>query len=132
MANNKRKDLGIGSFINEVKADQTTTQRMSVDETEQIPTKQPAAVAPQPTYGIPGRPAKKQSLLSKKLAKRVYIDEETDLQLRLIKTFQNYDYKEIIFTAVHDFMERHYRDMRLDEQGAKKVERIIKEYKTRL
>lgn len=140
MATNKRKDLGIGTFLDEVKADQTTTQRKSATETEPEPTvQQPEA----PYYGMNGgnprgvpypsvgRPAKKQSLLSKKLAKLVYIDDETELQLRLIKTFQNYDYKEVIFTAIHEFMERHYRDMRLDESGAKKVDHVIKEYKTR-
>ena len=57
--------------------------------------------------------------------------QASELQLRLIKTFQNYDYKEVIFTAIHEFMERHYRDMRLDESGAKKVDHVIKEYKTR-
>lgn len=140
MANNKRKDLGIGTFLDEVKADQTSTQRISAPETEPEPAVQQAEA---PYYGnmgnrpqgMPypsvGRPAKKQSLLSKKLAKLVYIDDETELQLRLIKTFQNYDYKEVIFTAIHEFMEHHYRDMRLDESGAKKVDKIIKEYKTR-
>ena len=140
MATNKRKDLGIGTFLDEVKADQTTTQRKSAPETEPEPTVQQPEV---PYYGMNGgnprgvpypsvgRPAKKQSLLSKKLAKLVYIDDETELQLRLIKTFQNYDYKEVIFTAIHEFMEHHYRDMRLDESGAKKVDHVIKEYKTR-
>ncbi len=140
MATNKRKDLGIGTFLDEVKADQTTTQRTSAPDLEpEAAPQQPAApyydVAPTQTRNVPypsvGRPAKKQSLLSKKLAKLVYIDDETELQLRLIKTFQNYDYKEVIFTAIHEFMEHHYRDMRLDESGAKKVDKIIKEYKTR-
>ena len=130
MANNKRKDLNIGSFIDEVKADQTTSQRKSapVEEPEVAPQTAPATA---PSYPTVGRPAKKQSLLSKKLAKLVYIDDETELQLKLIKTFQNYDYKEVIFTAIHEFMEHHYRDMRLDESGVKKVDKIIREYKTR-
>ncbi|MBR0046241.1 MAG: hypothetical protein IJP75_05065 [Bacteroidaceae bacterium] len=130
MANNKRKDLNIGSFIDEVKADQTTSQRKSapVEEPEVVPQAAPATA---PSYPTVGRPAKKQSLLSKKLAKLVYIDDETELQLKLIKTFQNYDYKEVIFTAIHEFMEHHYRDMRLDESGVKKVDKIIREYKTR-
>lgn len=130
MANNKRKDLNIGSFIDEVKADQTTSQRKSapVEEPDVVPQAAPAAA---PSYPTVGRPAKKQSLLSKKLAKLVYIDDETELQLKLIKTFQNYDYKEVIFTAIHEFMEHHYRDMRLDESGEKKVDKIIREYKTR-
>lgn len=130
MANNKRKDLNIGSFIDEVKADQTTTQRKSspIVEPEVALQTAPATATPYPSVG---RPAKKQSLLSKKLAKLVYIDDETELQLKLIKTFQNYDYKEVIFTAIHEFMEHHYRDMRLDESGVKKVDKIIREYKTR-
>ena len=138
MANNKRKDLGVGSFISQVKADQTTTQRKAVPAD---PSGAPAAAQQQPYYdtvqpmqGMPpavGRPAKRQSLLSKKLSKLVYLDEETELQLRLVKTFQNYDYKEVIFTAVHEFLDRHYRDMRLDEEGVAKVEAIIREYKTR-
>ena len=130
MAHNKRKDLNIGSFIDEVKADQTTSQRKSapVEEPEVVPQTAPVAAPPYPSVG---RPAKKQSLLSKKLAKLVYIDDETELQLKLIKTFQNYDYKEVIFTAIHEFMEHHYRDMRLDESGVKKVDKIIREYKTR-
>lgn len=129
MANNKRKDLGIGSFLDEVKADSTGSQRMVSTEQEPQPQQ---VVQQQMVYAQPvGRPARKQSLLSKKLAKLVYIDDETELQLRLIKTFQNYDYKEVIFTAIHEFMERHYKDMRLDESGAKKVDKIIKEYKTR-
>lgn len=129
MANNKRKDLGIGSFIEEVKADSTSSQRKPSQAAESIQNdeQEQAAAAFQPV----GRPARKQTLLSKKLAKLVYIDDETELQLRLIKTFQNFDYKEVIFTAIHEFMEHHYRDMRLDESGAKKVEKIIKEYKTR-
>lgn len=139
MANNKRKDLNIGSFLDEVKADSTGSQRLSSTATDSepqtpLPTVQRGATelpAQGITYPTVGRPAKKQSLLSKKLAKLVYIDEETELQLKLIKTFQNYDYKEVIFTAVHEFMERHYRDMRLDEAGVKKVENIIREYKTR-
>lgn len=129
MANNKRKDLGIGSFIEEVKADSTSSQRKPSPAADTMLTaaqEQQAA-----TYQPVGRPARKQTLLSKKLAKLVYIDDETELQLRLIKTFQNFDYKEVIFTAIHEFMEHHYRDMRLDESGAKKVEKIIKEYKTR-
>ena len=130
MANNKRKDLGIGSFLDEVKADSTGSQRKPspAAEPEPQPAEQTMAAAAYPQVG---RPARKQTLLSKKLAKLVYIDDETELQLRLIKTFQNFDYKEVIFTAIHEFMERHYRDMRLDESGAKKVEKIIKEYKTR-
>ena len=136
MATNKRKDLGIGNFLDEVKADQTSTQRISAPETEpEAVVQQPETPYYGPMQGHPypsvGRPAKKQSLLSKKLAKLVYIDDETELQLRLIKTFQNYDYKEVIFTAIHEFMEHHYRDMRLDESGAKKVDKMIKEYKTR-
>ncbi len=130
MANNKRKDLGIGSFINEVKADTTSTQRIPAVEPAEEPVVQ-QVVQQQVVYQPVGRPARKQSLLSKKLAKLVYIDDETELQLRLIKTFQNYDYKEVIFSALHEFMERHYQDMRLDESGARKVEKIIKEYKTR-
>ena len=139
MANNKRKDLNIGSFLNEVKADSTGSQRLASPTTDPEP-QSPSAPMQRGTTEMPmqgiayptvGRPAKRQSLLSKKLAKLVYIDEETELQLKLIKTFQNYDYKEVIFTAVHEFMERHYHDMRLDEPGVKKVERIIKEYKTR-
>ncbi|MBR1668917.1 MAG: hypothetical protein IJ693_11665 [Bacteroidaceae bacterium] len=130
MANNKRKDLGIGTFIDEVKADSTGTQRISAPETQpEAYVQQP--VQPQMTYQPVGRPARKQSLLSKKLAKLVYIDDETEMQLKLIKTFQNFDYKEVIFTAIHEFMEHHYKDMRLDESGAKKVEKIIREYKTR-
>lgn len=139
MAVNKRKELGIGNFLEEVKADQTTPSRLSAPnpESEASAQQEEAYYAPATTQprGVPypsvGRPAKKQSLLSKKLAKLVYIDDETELQLRLIKTFQNYDYKEVIFTAIHEFMEHHYRDMRLDESGAKKVDKIIKEYKTR-
>ena len=34
MATNKRKDLGIGTFLDEVKADQTTTQRTSAPDPE--------------------------------------------------------------------------------------------------
>ena len=140
MAINKRKDLGIGTFLDEVKAEQATTPRTSAPEPEpkaavqqsETPYYGHAAVPPRDVpYPSVGRPAKKQSLLSKKLAKLVYIDDETELQLRLIKTFQNYDYKEVIFTAIHEFMEHHYRDMRLDESGAKKVDKMIKEYKTR-
>lgn len=140
MAINKRKDLGIGSFLDEVKADQTATPRISAPEQEpedsvlqpETPYYGPTTAQPRGVpYSSVGRPAKKQSLLSKKQAKLVYIDDETELQLRLIKTFQNYDYKEVIFTAIHEFMEHHYRDMRLDESGAKKVDKIIKEYKTR-
>jgi hypothetical protein len=140
MAINKRKDLGIGNFLDEVKADQTTTPRISAPDQEpeasvqlpETPYYGPATTQPQGMpYPSVGRPAKKQSLLRKKQAKLVYIDDETELQLRLIKTFQNYDYKEVIFTAIHEFMEHHYRDMRLDESGAKKVDKIIKEYKTR-
>lgn len=151
MANNKRKDLNIGSFIEDVKADQTTTERKPAAPVAETPAPAPAVsrafssspaepypapAAPAPTpvvapYPSVGRPAKKQSLLSKKLAKLVYIDEDTELQLKLIKTFQNYDYKEVIFTAIHEFMERHYSDMRLDESGVKKVDKIIREYKTR-
>lgn len=130
MANNKRKDLGIGNFIEEVKADSTSSQRKpspAADTVLPAEQQEPLTAAYQPV----GRPARKQTLLSKKLAKLVYIDDETELQLRLIKTFQNFDYKEVIFTAIHEFMEHHYRDMRLDESGAKKVEKIIKEYKTR-
>ena len=131
MANNKKKDLGIGNFLDEVKADNTGSQRKSVLDAE--PTTMVQQVQPQIIYqqAPVGRPARKQSLLSKKQAKLVYIDDETELQLRLIKTFQNFDYKEVIFTAIHEFMEQHYRDMRLDESGAKKVENIIREYKTR-
>lgn len=129
MANNKKKDLGIGNFLDEVKADSTGSQRIS-------PTTREPEVQEQPTYQqvmYPpvGRPARTQSLLSKKLAKLVYIDSETELQLKLIKSFQNYDYKEVIFTAIHEFMENHYKDMRLDDSGTKKVEKIIREYKTR-
>ena len=129
MPNNKKKDLGIGSFLDEVKADSTGSQRRSMPEQEPEAYEQPVR-QPQ-MYQPVGRPARTQSLLSKKQAKLVYIDDETELQLRLIKTFQNYDYKEVIFTASHEFMERHYRDMRLDESGAKKVDKIIREYKTR-
>lgn len=129
MPNNKKKDLGIGSFLDEVKADSTGSQRRSLPEKETEVYEQPMR-QPQ-MYQPVGRPARTQSLLSKKQAKLVYIDDETELQLRLIKTFQNYDYKEVIFTAIHEFMERHYRDMRLDESGAKKVDKIIREYKTR-
>lgn len=127
MANNKKKPLGIGDFLDEVKADNTTSARKPSIESEPAPAPQPAQ--PQPPVG---RPPRVNTLLSKKLAKLVYIDDETELQLRLIKTFQNFDYKEVIFTAIHEFMERHYRDMRLDESGAKKVEKIIREYKTRV
>jgi len=130
MANNKRKNLGIGDFLDEVKADSTGSQRKMSTEVDEQEAQQPAPQ--QVTYKPVGRPGRTQSLLSKKLAKLVYIDDETEMQLKLIKTFQNYDYKEVIFTAIHEFMERHYKDMRLDEQGAKKVERIIKEYKTRI
>ncbi|MDO5483241.1 MAG: hypothetical protein Q4F47_09440 [Bacteroidaceae bacterium] len=129
MANNKRKDLGIGNFIEEVKADSTSSQRKPSPAAESIQNDEQEQAAA--TFQPVGRPARKQTLLSKKLAKLVYIDDETELQLRLIKTFQNFDYKEVIFTAIHEFMEHHYRDMRLDESGAKKVEKIIKEYKTR-
>lgn len=129
MANNKRKDLGIGNFLDEVKADSTGSQRKPSPAAEP---EQPIEQTPAPVpFQQVGRPARKQTLLSKKLAKLVYIDDDTELQLRLIKTFQNFDYKEVIFTAIHEFMEHHYRDMRLDESGAKKVEKIIREYKTR-
>lgn len=132
MANNKKKELSIGSFLEEVKADNTGSQRRSATELEPE-TIVPQTVQPQIIYqqAPVGRPARKQTLLSKKLAKLVYIDDETELQLRLIKSFQNYDYKEVIFTAIHEFMEHHYRDMKLDESGAKKVDKVIKEYKTR-
>jgi hypothetical protein len=149
MANNKRKDLGIGSFIESVKDDQPaatprktttaaapTTPRAPQTVTRPTPAATPTVTANQQTdgataYRTPGRPGRTQSLLSKKLAKLVYIDEETELQLKLIKTFQNYDYKEVIFTAIHEFMENHYKDMRLDDSGTQKVEKIIREYKTR-
>ena len=128
MANNKKKSLDVGNFIDEVKADTTSSQRLSTFEQEEE-----EYVAPAPEPKPVGRPPRKKSMLSKQQAKLVYIDDETELQLRLIKTFQNYDYKEVIFTAVHEFLENHYKaqDMRLDESGAKKVEKIIKEYKTR-
>lgn len=167
MANNKRKDLNIGTFINEVKADQTTTERKKTAPVAETPapavqsttdssstqspipsstssvqaaapsqSASPVSSAPTPTpadapYPTVGRPARRQSLLSKKLAKLVYIDEDTELQLKLIKTFQNYDYKEVIFTAIHEFISNHYRDMRLDDEGTRKVEQIIHDYKTR-
>lgn len=126
MANNKKKPLNVGDFIQEVKEDNTGTQRIVAPE----PDEQPQQIQ-QVIYQPVGRPARKQSLLSKKLAKLVYIDEETELKIRLIKTFQNFDYKEVMFTAIHEFLENHYKDMKLDESGAKKVEKVIKEYKTR-
>lgn len=128
MANNKKKPLNVGDFIQEVKEDNTGTQRIVAPEPEEqiLPVSQQQII-----YQPVGRPARKQSLLSKKLAKLVYIDEETELKIRLIKTFQNFDYKEVMFTAIHEFLENHYKDMKLDESGAKKVEKVIKEYKTR-
>ncbi|MBQ0047760.1 MAG: hypothetical protein KBT33_09730 [Prevotellaceae bacterium] len=128
MANNKKKSLNVGDFIQEVKEDNTGTQRIVAPEPEEqiLPVSQQQII-----YQPVGRPARKQSLLSKKLAKLVYIDEETELKIRLIKTFQNFDYKEVMFTAIHEFLENHYKDMKLDESGAKKVEKVIKEYKTR-
>lgn len=151
MANNKRKDLGIGSFIDSVKADQPATPRKaatasnatSAVDGSPIDTPRRTASAPAPSKAqqaqpsapdpdrTPGRPGRTQSLLSKKLAKLVYIDTETELQLKLIKTFQNYDYKEVIFTAIHEFLDQHYRDMRLDAKGVDMVEAIIRDYKTR-
>lgn len=147
MANNKRKDLGIGSFIDAVKADQPATTRKAAtapnatSAVDGSPIDTPRHTAPTPskaqpqvaidTDRTPGRPGRTQSLLSKKLAKLVYIDTETELQLKLIKTFQNYDYKEVIFTAIHEFLEQHYRDMRLDAKGVDMVEAIIRDYKTR-
>ena len=51
MATNKRKDLGIGTFLDEVKADQTSTQRISAPETEPEPAVQQAEA---PYYGNMG------------------------------------------------------------------------------
>ena len=70
MANNKRKDLGIGNFIEEVKADSTSSQRKpspAADIVLPAEQQEPLTAAYQPV----GRPARKQTLLSKKLAKLV-------------------------------------------------------------
>lgn len=118
MANNKRKDFGIDAFINEVRAEQGNVERMD-EETE--------------TQGgsVLGRPSRKNTLLQRKLAKLVYLDEETDQQLKMIKVMHNFDYKEIIFTAVREFIDGHYKDMQLDGEGCDKVDEIIAKYKVR-
>ena len=158
MTTNKRKTLNIGGFIEEVKADlphpsdrATNPAASGNSGVSGIPGKTSQADAnlgvPAGTTtadanpGVPtgtvattvGRPARTQSLLSKKLSKLVYLDEATDQQLRLVKSLQHYDYKEVIFTAVREFLLRHYGpDMRLDSEGAALVESVIRDYKTRI
>ena len=49
----------------------------------------------------------------------------------MIKVMHNFDYKEIIFTAVREFIDRHYKGMQLDGDGCDKVDEIIAKYKVR-
>lgn len=118
MANNKRKDFGIDAFINEVRAEQGNIEKRD-EETEAQ------------GKSVLGRPSRKNTLLQRKLAKLVYLDEETDQQLKMIKVMHNFDYKEIIFTAVREFIDRHYKGMQLDGDGCDKVDEIIAKYKVR-
>lgn len=121
MANNKRKDFGIDSFIDEVRADQKANQK---------PARAQREYGEQSKAPI-GRPSRTNTLLQRKLAKLVYMDEETDQQLKMMKVMHNYDYKELIFTAVREFIDRHYKDMRLDEEGCANVDKVIEKYKVR-
>lgn len=106
MATNKRKELGVGAFISEAQAEAASKNAA-------------------------GRPARKQSLLDRKLAKLVYLDQDTERELKMIKALDGYDFKEVIFAAVRGFVDEHYHGMGLDEEGRAKIDRIIAEYKVR-
>lgn len=106
MATNKRKDLGVGSFISEAQAEAASKNAA-------------------------GRPARKHSLLDRKLAKLVYLDQDTEKELKMIKAMDGYDFKEVIFAAVRGLLDEHCHGMTLDEEGRAKIDRIIAEYRIR-
>lgn len=78
-----------------------------------------------------GRPQRTNTLLQRKLAKLVYLDPQTEQQLKIIKAIQNYSYTEVIFTALREFLDIHCHDGQLDEDGQVKVDCTIDDYKIR-
>lgn len=131
MSTNKRKNIDISSFLDHVKADQAPKPDRAGEAPVEYGRTQESPQATERTAAKPGRPKRTQTALDKQRAKLVYLDPDTEMQLRLVKTLQGYDYKEIIFAALHRFLEAHCDGQRLDGEGQDIVESTIDQFKIR-
>lgn len=73
----------------------------------------------QPEMMQKGKRGRKKSLrtIERVNGKIVFLEKETDANLSRISTLERFDKQDIIRTALHEWLEKHYDGMMLDQEG---------------
>lgn len=145
MAKNKPVNLNIGQFMNQVKENQPAEKKELTpenpeplaEENSDINTEQPEesstshAAEKKPTETKDerrgkGRPAKK-TLRSERVIFK--LDKDSMTNLALIKALNKTDIQDVVFTAMVDFLDKHFsRNKGLDNEGMEIVRKIKEKY----